>query len=103
MQCIAIGEVTLDHPMTVGYQAFYQCISLTYVNISDSDVYLSDEVFLQDTSLRKVTVTCAVPPQIGSNVFTITNDLEIFVPSESVDVYKSVWYEYANYIKPITN
>jgi hypothetical protein len=50
-----------------------------------------------------MTVEATAPPSLGSNPFRYISFEHIYVPSESVDTYKSAsgWSTYANRILPI--
>ena len=60
-------------------------------------------VFYNCTSLTSVTIEATTPPTLGNNVFYNTNECPIYVPSESVEIYKAAngWSNYASRIQAI--
>lgn len=66
---------------------------------------IGDAVFSGCTSLQSLKVLPTTPPTIGSNVFASTNIGQIYVPSESVNAYKSAsgWSDYADKIFAIAD
>lgn len=79
----AIKEVVVGNDITsIGGYAFYNC-----------------------TSLTSVTVNATTPPTLGdSYVFNSTNNCPIYVPSASVNTYKTAtnWSTYASRIQAIS-
>lgn len=117
----------------VGFRAFYGCHYLTSVTMSDSVTSISSEAFIGGGSrnwLKTVVIGSGIT-SIGDNAFNACYDLEsvviyattpftirtmsespfnltnntfkIYVPSESVEAYKSTsgWSAYADRIYPI--
>jgi hypothetical protein len=68
--------------------------------IPSSITTIGDAVFSACTSLQSLKVLATTPPRMGNNVFDGTNIGQIFVPSESVNAYKSAsgWSDYADKI-----
>ena len=87
-----------------GY-SFYNWESLTSVTIPDKVTKIGIWAFCRCTKLSKITVLPETPPTLGSNAFyDIASNAVIYVPSGSVDVYKSAtnWSTYANKIQAIS-
>ena len=74
--CVIPNSVT-----SIGWIAFYGCSSIT-----------------------SIVIEATTPPVVFRGVFDNTNDCPIYVPSESVEAYKtdSGWSHYASRIQPIT-
>jgi hypothetical protein len=56
------------------------------------------------SGLTSVTCEAITPPTLnGTSVFDYTNNCTIYVPSQSVETYKTAtnWTEYASRIQPI--
>ena len=101
--CRSLTSVTIgDSVTTIGYAAFDWCRSLTSVTIPDSVTTIGDYAFFCCGSLTSVYCKATTPPVLsGTYVFDRNGSVrKIYVPTESVDAYKSAtnWSEYANYI-----
>ena len=105
--CNSLTSVTIpDSVTTIGYQAFYGCSSLTSVTIGDSITTIGDYAFYYCSSLTSVyckAVTPSTAEVYGSYWCAFdenASDRKIYVPTESVDAYKSAtgWSSYADAI-----
>lgn len=124
--CNGLTSIDIPNGVTsIGENAFYYCDSLTSIDIPDSVTSIGDGAFLGCTSaesvfigtgvtsiednaftdcggLTGITITATTPPDLGStaNAFNNTNDCPIYVPSGSVDTYKTTsgWRNYASRI-----
>lgn len=79
------------------------CANLTAAILPSVET-IGDFAFVDCVSLRSVTVETPVPPALGEGVFyECPDDLEIYVPSESVNAYKKAegWEVYADIIQAI--
>ena len=100
------GLTSIDIPNSVTSllgQAFALCTSLTSVTIPNSVTSIGEAAFGGCSSLTSVTVEAATHPTLGSKAFNNTNNCPIYVPSESVETYKSAsgWSDYASRIQAI--
>lgn len=101
-----------DSVTSIGQYAFEDCTALATVTIGTGIQSIADEAFggyeYNTSNLTSVTVKATTPPTLGSFVFNysmsgeiINPNLVIYVPSASVDAYKSAWSEYADRIQAI--
>ena len=100
--CSSLTSVTIPDSVTeIGVQAFYKCSSLTSITIGDSVTTIGDSAFRYCSSLTSVYCKALTPPAGGSNMFgSSASDRKIYVPTESVEAYKSAsyWKNYADAI-----
>lgn len=96
------GTILFDRPITkIGDWAFYDCDSLTSITIPDTVNSIGDSAFSDCNNLTKVICTATTPPLGGMEMFDNNADMRIiFVPRESVELYKSApnWNNYAKMI-----
>lgn len=77
---------------------------LENIIIPQNVVYIGDNNFTNCTNLTEITVLAIIPPELGENVFTGSDNLTcIYVPADSVDDYKIApgWSYYADIISAI--
>ena len=93
-----------SHPTKIGSSMFYGCKNLTSLVIPSNISSIEDSAFNKCSGLTSITVDSTTPPTLGgTNVFEDTNNCPIYVPSASVDAYKSAtnWSTYASRIQAI--
>lgn len=94
-----------DEVQTINSEAFKNCTSLTSFSIGTAITDIKSSVFEGCTNLESVTVYATTPPFLSANlVFDGTsNNLVIYVPSESVEAYKAAegWSDYSDKIQAI--
>ena len=103
--CSSLTSVTIPNSVTsISYNAFQYCESLTSVTIPSGVTSIGQYAFRDCTSLTSITVNATTPPTLGMYVFNDTNNCPIYVPSSSVNAYKTAnrWSSYASRIQPIT-
>lgn len=101
--CSSLASVTIgDSVTTIGERAFAWCSCLTSVNIPDSVTKIGDSAFYGCPSLTSVYCKATTPPAlVETSVFDNNGSgRKIYVPTESVEAYKSatIWSEYADAI-----
>lgn len=102
--CSSLSSIVIPNSVTsIGNNAFRYCSSISSIEIPDSVTSIGIEAFRYCSRLSSITVNAATPPTLGRNVFNNTNDCPIYVPSASVDAYKSAtnWSTYASRIQAI--
>lgn len=102
--CSALTSCNLGDVTSIGGGAFYKCTSLTGVTIGNSITSIGTSAFRDCSSLLSITIEATTPPTISSSSLMNTNNCIIYVPSVSVDTYKSAsgWNGYANRIQAIS-
>ena len=95
-----------DSVTSIGHNAFYLCTSLITVTIGSGITSINYEAFAFCSALTAITVKATTPPTLGGTspggyVFGNTNNCPIYVPSGSVETYKTAWDTYADRIQPI--
>lgn len=99
-----VTEEMLDGITKIRIRAFRGCSSLTSIEIPKIVTSIEREAFCDCNSLTSVTVLATTPPTLGTDAFTDTHsDLKIYVPSGSVNAYKTAtnWSTYASKIQAI--
>jgi len=100
--CTSLTSCTIGNGVTfIGNYSFERCSGLTSVTIPSGVTSIGIYAFRNCTSLTSVTVNAATPPRLGNEAFTSTNNCPIYVPTSSLDRYKSVWSDYASRIQAI--
>ena len=101
--CTSLTSVTIGNGVTsIGDAAFYNCTSLTSVTIGNGVTSIGSSAFCECDSLKAVYCKPTTPPTGGYEMFDGNAwDRQIYVPTESVDAYKSAecWSDYANYFE----
>ena len=105
--CNALTDLTFpDSVQRINCYAVYQSTGLTSVTIGSGITIIEDDAFAGCISLQSITIKATTPPQLrhtGTKYYTFddTNNCPIYVPSASVDAYKSSWLRYSSRIYPI--
>lgn len=105
--CNALTDLTFpDSVQRINGYAVYQSTGLTSVTIGSGITIIVDYAFNGCISLQSITIKATTPPQLrhtGTRYYTFddTNNCPIYVPSASVDAYKSSWARYSGRIYPI--
>ena len=103
--CITLTTITIPNSVThIGSGALQGCISLTIITIPKSVTHIGSNAFQGCVSLTTITIPDSkTPPILSSPQFNSNSELKIYVPSESVEIYKSTsgWSIYASRIYPI--
>ena len=103
--CTSLTSVTIPSSVReIGDFAFFYCTSLTNITIPNSVTRIRTEAFRGCTALASVTVEATTPPTLYRDAFLSTNNCPIYVPSESVETYKTAtnWSTYADRIQAIS-
>lgn len=87
-----------DSIVTIGERSFKFCRSLTSIDIPSSVTTIGAYAFQDCRSLTSITCKSTIPPTIGEGTFFQTT-CPIYVPSESVQAYKTAWPQYESRIQ----
>ncbi len=100
-----LSTITLSNNLvSIPSKAFYSIGTLKNIIIPGSITEIGTSAFNGCSNLVSVTVLASSPPTLGNYVFSGTSqNLVIYVPSESVEAYKTAtyWSSYASRIQPI--
>ena len=104
-ECTNLTSVTISTSVTsIGQSAFFNCYKLTSITIPSGVTFLGVAAFSRCSKLNGITILATVPPEMENmTVLDYTNNCPIYVPSESLEVYKTArnWHEYSDRIQPI--
>ena len=94
-------EITDSGSHCIGCRAFDGCPRLLEITIPEDITEIHDDAFGGCISLSRVYMEPLDPPSLGENVFLGTNeDLEIYVPYESLYKYMEAWPSVSYQIEP---
>lgn len=99
--CISLASVTIpDSVIYIDERAFLAC-GLTGLTIPDSVTTISNHAFHTCRNLQYIYCNPVIPPTLGTDVFYETNNCPIYVPSGSLNAYKTAsgWSDYADRIQ----
>lgn len=102
--CSGITNVSITEGLTkLGYAMFNNCKKLSSVVIPSTIEYIGDNAFSYCSGLTSVTCLAENPPELGGTVVFYKSTCPIYVPSQSVNAYKSAtnWSTYASRIQAI--
>lgn len=98
--CSGLTSITIPNSVTIiGAIVFRNCTGLTSITIPDSVTSIGNSAFLDCSGLTSITCLATDPPTLGSgNV--LDNVLNVYVPSGSVNAYKTStnWSSYGDKI-----
>lgn len=88
---------------SIGQYAFANCYGLTNVTIPSGITFIDYGAFDESSNLISVTILATTPPSIdnGSPFTSNAEGRKIYVPSGSVNTYKTAWEALAEDIEPI--
>ncbi len=103
--CERIPSLTLHEGVTtIGLEAFCNNFALTTADLPSTVSYIGTAAFANCSNLTTLTLRAVTPPANGGFMFFGAKfDLQIKVPAESVEAYKSAegWKDYAYNISAI--
>lgn len=81
---------------SIGENAFYGCTNIDIVFLHENITSIESNAFA-NSGIKMMVVSATTPPTIGSN--SLNDSIkEIIVPTESIELYKSTWVDYADKI-----
>ena len=83
--------------------AFQDCV-MTTITLPSSITFIGEGAFYECYNLRTIIIEATTPPTLSSRVFYKMTDFTIYVPSNSVQTYKSAsgWNSYSSKIQAIS-
>lgn len=88
-----------DGVISIGETSFCRCTNLKSFVIPESVISIGDSAFSSCYNLETIYCKPQTPPIIADNVFfNNSSNLKIYVPIESIELYKVQWAEYSSYI-----
>ena len=102
--CTGLTSILIPRSVrNIGTYAFYACSGLTSIVISKDIKQIGVAAFMNCSGLQSITISATSHPAIGRRTFDGTNNCPIYVPAESVSLYKTgwIWTSYADRIYAI--
>lgn len=94
-----------DSVTSIGLYCFVDCQNLVSATIGSGVTLIDNYAFYNCSNLTSITINATTPPRLYqyNYAFDNTNNCPIYVPSESVEAYKTAqyWSEYASRLQPI--
>ena len=92
--CTALTNISLpDNIIRIGDGAFAYCSGLSGIIMGDNIEELGVGAFVNCTGFNSITIRATTPPTLANEyVFNNTNNCPIYVPSSSVNAYKTATY-----------
>lgn len=86
---------------TIGNSAFIGCNRVLSLTIPNSVTSIGDGAFRGCSVLQSITLQCTTPPSLGTGAFANTNSCDIYVPTNSRNLYLNHvdWVDYISRIK----
>ena len=100
-QIAGIETIELPDGLTQILGAAFGASNLKKITIPSSVSRIGDYAFRQCENLNEFVCLPTTPPTLDVDVFLDSPNVVIYVPSESVEAYKTAWSEYADKIFPI--
>ena len=103
--CSSLTSIDIPNGVTsIGNLTFSECSSLTSCTIGSGVTSIGKQAFRDCGSLTSITVNATTPPALASGALD-GSTCPIYVPSQSVNAYKSAsgWSNYASRIQAIPN
>jgi hypothetical protein len=100
--CSSLTSITIPNSVkSIEAYAFQSCSSLTSITIPSSVTSIGKYAFAYCSNLKKFYCAATTPPTLGNQVFLESGIKNIYVPSASVNTYKSTsgWSSYTSYIQ----
>ena len=99
-----VTSITIgDSVKSISSRAFNECTKVTNILIGSGIETIEAEAFLDLRNLQSVTIYASMPPTMLNAFSGCTNIQAIYVPAESVDLYKTTdgWSQFADIIQAI--
>jgi|GEM_PF-1861825 len=98
--CTALEKVNIPstYAKILNY-TFYGCSSLKELVVPETVTNISAYAFKDCTAMTAIHVKGTNPATLGSKAFDNTNECPIYVPSGTVEAYKTAWSAYADRIQ----
>ena len=101
--CSNLNDIVIPEKVTsIGSSAFWGCSNFKDIVIPENVTSIGSYVFVDCTGLKSITVLPETPPYTAAYpLFNGSSDVPIYVPKESVSLYKEKWSQYSSRIFPI--
>lgn len=99
--CTSLEHIDIPSGVTSILSMTFDYSALKSIDLHNRINSIGYGAFWNCTLLESITVRATTPPTLGTSAFDNTNNCPIYVPSGSVNTYKSAWSTYASRIQAI--
>lgn len=99
--CLKLTSINIPETLTtISHRTFYECELLTSIIIPKNITLIEDEAFGSCWRLKTIYCQATIPPVCKFSMFHSDNDTKIYVPIESLELYKSAsnWSQYSKHL-----
>lgn len=102
--CVNMQSLTVPEGITsIGTYFCYQDTALIVVDLPSSMLTIGSQAFSGCTALATFIVRASAPPTLGAKVFnSVSSNMLIYVPDDSVDTYKTSWSSHSGKIRALS-
>ena len=88
-----ITSITIPNSVKkIGLGAFFYCTRLSNITIPNSVTTIGEDAFSDCYALSEVHVEAINPPKLLNNSVFYSDEIKMYVPSESIDIYRATEY-----------